>query len=187
MPGPSFQVRLVSDPVEGGKGLFRITLALASSASTPLQLSASDPAIAIAPSFSIPAGAVFQDVPFQIGAAFNPNHVFAIQAQLRTEIHVAYGTEPNPALPFGFSLYVNPPLSPTTLPAGSTPNYSLGITSIAGYAGSLSVSCQGLIAGATCQIPLTSVDLPAGGQSAQPFSVSASNSLALGSYPFNVL
>jgi hypothetical protein len=29
--------------------------------------------------------------------------------------------------------------------------------------------------------------LPAGGQSAQPFSVSASNSLALGSYPFNVV
>jgi hypothetical protein len=64
-------------------------------------LSASDSQINIAPSVTVPAGAVTQDVPFTIGAAFNPLHVFAFRAQVGTAVAVAYGTVAQPGISSG--------------------------------------------------------------------------------------
>ena len=184
--GPSFQARLVANPVIGGQGILRVTQALASTTTT-LQLSASDPAITIPSSVTIPAGQASQDVPFQIGNAFNVNNVFSIQVQSGSEIHSVYGYAGNPALPLGFALYVNLPFAPDTLPGGITPTFTLDLTSIAGYASDLLLSCQGLPAGASCNMGLTSIDLPAGGQSGQFFTVAAPTSLGVGTYPFKVV
>src|SRR6266566_1781522 len=184
--GPSFQARFVANPVTGGQGILRVTQALASTTTT-LQLSASDPAITIPSSVTIPAGQASQDVPFQIGNAFNVNNVFSIQVQSGSEIHSVYGYAGNPALPLGFALYVNLPFAPDTLPGGITPTFTLDLTSIAGYASDLLLSCQGLPAGASCNMGLTSIDLPAGGQSGQFFTVAAPTSLGVGTYPFKVV
>src|SRR5437762_3020 len=82
--GPSFQERLVANPVIGGQGILRVTQAFLSTTTT-LQLSASDPAISLPSSVTIPAGQASLDVAFQIGSAFNINHVFSIQVQSGSE------------------------------------------------------------------------------------------------------
>src|SRR6266566_5410518 len=183
VPGPLFQTRLVANPVIAGKGILRITQALTAN-STSFQLAASDPAISIPATITIHAGQASLDLPFQIASTFNINNVFSIQVQSGSEVHTAYGYEGNPALPLGFALYIALPLSPTTLPGGSTPSFQFDLTSVAGYASDVQVSCQGLPAGASCNIGVPSVDLPAGGHANQSFTVSASSSMSLGTYPF---
>jgi len=184
--GPSFQVRLVSNPVIGNKGFLRITHALAGSSGS-FQISTSDPAITVAASATVPAGQSFVDVPFKIGTSFNINHVFSLQVQSGSETHTVYGYAGNPALPLGFAIYVTPPYAAVTLPGGTTPQFIVGLTSIAGYASNIQLSCQGLPAGASCNIGVNSVDLPAGGQSGQFFTVSASSSMGIGTYPFKIV
>jgi hypothetical protein len=184
--GPSFQTRLVSDPVVGGNGILRVTLALASTAATTLQLSTSDPAITIASSVTISLGNVAQDVPFKIGAAFNVNHVFSIQAQSGSEIHAAYGTAANSSQPFGFVLSAGPPTSAVTVAGGTLAGFSLSTTSLNGYASLLTPSCVGLLAGASCQFVFSPIDLPAGGQSFDYFSITAPAAIKIGTYPFQV-
>jgi Subtilase family/FG-GAP-like repeat len=186
VPGPSFQARLVANPVVEGDGILRITQALAANA-TSVQLVASDPAITVPATVTIPAGQSSLDVPFQIAANFNINRVFSVQLQSGAEAHTVYGYAANPALPLGFTLYVSPPFAPDALPGGTTPTFIVGVTSVAGYASDLALSCQGLPAGATCNIGLTSIDLPAGGQSGQFFTVTAPSSLGVGTYPFKVV
>ncbi len=58
IPGPSFAVGLVADPVIGSNGKLRIVLANTSATETALQLRASDPNIVISTSVSVPAGAI---------------------------------------------------------------------------------------------------------------------------------
>jgi hypothetical protein len=184
--GPSFQVRLVSDPVVGGAGILRITLALAAASAKTLQLSASDAAITISPSVTIAAGNFSQDVAFQIGPGFNMNHVFAIQVQSGAEVHTAYGTMANPSLPIGFALSAGAPSSPVTVPGGTLDGFAMNVTSIAGYAAVLNPTCQGLPPGARCNFTVAPIDLSAGGHSYQYFSLTAPNSIAVGDYPFQV-
>ena len=184
--GPSFQARLVSDPLIGGGGILRLTHALTAGAAS-YQLTSSEPAINVPASVTVPAGQSSQDVQFQLARTFNLNHVFSIQVQSGSEIHTAYGYQGNPALPLGFALYVAAPFSPTALPGGVTPQFTLGLTSIAGYGAVIQVSCQGLPSDASCNLGINPVDLPAGGQSLQSFNISASSAMKPGTYPFQVV
>ena len=56
--GPSLQVSLVTTPIVGSSGNAQVSLAVASSSGTTVQLAASDPAISIPASAKIPAGSV---------------------------------------------------------------------------------------------------------------------------------
>src|SRR6267378_681696 len=110
---------------------------------TTVQLSASDPAILLPASLTIPAASISQDVPFTIGAGYNSAHVFALQATLGSDVAVAYGTQASPGQNLGFHLYINNPTE-STPQGGATQDYGLGAASINGYATTLSFSCQGL-------------------------------------------
>jgi len=68
-----------------------------------------------------------------------------------------------------------------------TPQFTLGLTSIAGYGAVIQVSCQGLPSDASCNLGINPVDLPAGGQSLQSFNISASSAMKPGTYPFQVV
>ena len=182
-PGPSMQIRLVSDPVIGTNGNIQIDLAVASSSSTTVNLSASEPAISIASSVTIPAGSVTQEVPFQIGSAFNPYRVFAIQAQLGAETETAYGTQATSPVGFRLSL-MN---SSFTVAAGQmTPDYGPRVFTIGGYSTTVQLQCTGLPAGTTCQFGSTSLQLPTNAWGHTTLTVSTPANLALGSYPFTV-
>jgi hypothetical protein len=184
-PGPAMQIHLVSNPVIGSNGKVQINLAVASSSSTIIGLAASDPAITVPASISIPAGSVTQVVPFQIGSTFNPNHVFSIQAQLGTETETAYGTQATNLVGFRVFLGNNPPLS--IVPSQTTADYLPQVYSVDGYSTTLQLQCQGLPAGATCQFGNTSLPLPAGGVAQTSLTVATTASLAPGSYAFTVV
>jgi subtilisin family serine protease len=183
--GAGIQARLVADPVIGTKGTLRVNLSLISAAPTTVQLSASDPAISIPASVTIPAGTLSQDVPFTIGAGFNPAQVFALQATLGTDVAVAYGTQARPGQRVGFRLFAGG--SQSTPPGGTTADYGVSALSINGYATSVRLSCQGLPAGASCQFGTTSLDVPPGTFTSTTLNVQVASTVPFGSYPFTVL
>jgi hypothetical protein len=184
--GSAIQAQLVSDPVLGGKGLLRINLGLVPSSATTIALSASDSNIAVASSVTIPAGSVVQEVPFTIGLAFNPLHVFALRAQLGTDTAVAYGTVGQPGHSVGFQLSL---LNTTeaTGPGNTTANYGLGILSVNGYSTSLQLQCQGLPAGSTCQFDRNPATLLPGTFATVALTISVDQGTARGFYPFTIV
>lgn len=184
--GSSLQVQLVSDPVVGGHGVLRINLGITASSATTVALSASDSQINIAPSVTVPAGAVTQDVPFTIGAAFNPLHVFALRAQVGTVVAVAYGTVAQPGISSGFQVSVGNPTQ-STGPGGTTPDYGVGLLSVNGYTTSVQLQCQGLPAGATCQFGMNPAPLLPSTFASVSLTVSVALGTPRGSYPFTIL
>jgi hypothetical protein len=182
--GPTFSVGLVSDPVISATGTLRIILANASQTVTTVQLSSSDSHIQIPGSFVIPAGAISQDVPFQITSGFNSNNVFSLTAQVGSETHVAYGTQGS-AQQVGFGAEIEN-TSNTIVVAGQSINYSILIGSVDGYSTQITISCQGLPSGASCQPGANPNPLPPGGTISVPLTVTTSSSLAPIVYPFTV-
>lgn len=185
-PGASFTVGLVSDPVIGPSGKLRIILTNVSGSSATLQLSASDPNIVIPASVSIPAGANYQDVSFQIGSGFDPNHVFALTAQLGTETHIAYGTQASPGQNTGFTATFQNTTTPVIVAGQTTSDFGLLVGSIGGYATDITFSCQGLPTGASCQIAPNPASLPPGGIIAVSVMVATQSGLPPAHYPFTV-
>jgi FG-GAP-like repeat/Cep192 domain 4 len=183
VPGPAMQIRMVSDPVIGSDGSLQINLAVASSSSTTINLSTSDPAITIPTSVTIPAGSVSQDVPFQIGSTFNGNHVFSIQAQLGTETETAYGTQATHVE--GFTMYLA--FTSYTVAGGqTTPDYLLNVGSVGGYSTTVQVQCIGLPVGASCLFGDTQLTLTGYG-AITSLMVETTSSVPAGTYPFTVM
>jgi len=182
----SFTVGLVSDPVIGTAGKLRISLTNASTSATTVQVSASDPNITIAPSATVPAGAMSGDVSFQIGSGFNPSRVFALTAQVGTESHTAYGTQAAPGQATGFTGAFQNTAVPVILPGQTTPDYGLIVQSIGGYTTEVTIACDGLPAGASCQIAPNPATLPAGGDIAASLTVASPSSIAPAQYSFQV-
>jgi FG-GAP-like repeat/Cep192 domain 4 len=184
VPGPAMQVRLVSDPVVGSNGNVQINLALASSNSTTINLSTSDPAITIPSSVTIPAGSVSLDVPFQIDSTFNPTHVFSIQAQLGTEVETAYGTQVTQAAGFALNFVNN---SFTIAGGQTTPDYGLLVLSLDGYSTTVQLQCMGLPVGATCLFGQTPLPVPSGSIAQTALMVATTSGVMAGSYTFTVM
>jgi len=184
--GPSLQVRLVSTPTVGSTGTARVTLAVASSADTAIQLAASDPAISIPASVTIPSGSVSQDVPFQIGSGFNSQHVFTINASLGTQTAMAYGWQANGSLAEGFTMWLANS-SQTAFVAQASGDYGLNIASINNYATTVQSSCTGLPAWATCQFSAPALTIPAGTSSASSLVVATTSAAQVGTYQFTVI
>ena len=74
-------------------------------------------------------GSVTVDVPFRIGSTFDTSRVFAIQAQLGSESHTAYGTKASSNQRLGFSGFFVNENNYTVLPSQTTPDYGPWILS----------------------------------------------------------
>lgn len=186
MRGGAFSAGLISNPVIGASGKLLLLLRYPSNTATTLQLSASDANISIPASVTIPAGTVTEVVPFQIGAAFDPNKVFGLTAQLGTESHTAFGTQAASGQNVGFGAILQLQVTPVVTAGQTTPDYGLLIGSIGGYSTQISTTCVGLPTGASCQIAPNSASLPSGGVIAVSLKVSTQTGIAAGQYSFTV-
>jgi len=187
-PGPSFSVALVTNPVVGSSGKLRVILANPSTTGATVQLTTSDPSITIPASVSIAAGSMSQDVPFQIGTAFNPLHVFSINAQLATESHTVFGTQALTSAGAGFAaILLNPPPTTPVIAASQAVNYGFLVGSIDGYSTQLQASCQGLPAGASCQFDSNPISLPAGQVLTENVTITTVASTPVGIYSPNLV
>jgi subtilisin family serine protease len=185
--GSQFQVAMQSYPVVGSQGAIAVNLSLVPSSATTINLSASDPSISIPSSVTIPAGSLSVVVPFQIGASFDPKHVFSIRGQLGTEIETAYGFQVGPSSGIGFALLAGNP-SEATVPGGTTADYGITLSSVAGYATTLQLSCTGLPPGFVCQFGNSPVRLIANNYEVTTLVISVPPTASPGSsYSFNVL
>lgn len=183
--GPSFAIQLVSDPIVDAEGTLRITLAFPSPSGTTVQLTASDSNISLPATASIAAGSFRVDVPFRLGSNFNANRVFQIQAQIGTETHRVYGTKASSSQTLTFAGGVMTP-SHVILASQMTPDYGLILASIGGYSTEITLSCQGLPAGASCQFGTNPIDLGPGVKLISTAMVATPAGLALGAYPFTI-
>lgn len=185
VPGSALQIQMVSDPVIGANGAVLISLATVASNSTQVSLTASDPAIAVQASVTVPAGSLSQIVPFTIGKSFDPTHVFWIQGTLGSSTSVAYGTQVMAKGQYGVALYtVNS--TESVFPGLATPDYSLGLNSLAGYSTTVTLSCNGLPEGATCQFGSNSLSVVSGGSASTSLIVNTTPNIALGTYRFTI-
>jgi hypothetical protein len=184
--GPALQVNLLTYPIFGSTGSVRVTLAVPSASDTTIQLAASDPAISLPTSISIPANSASQDVQFQMGSGFNPNHVFSIQASLGTQTATAYAWKANNSQ----GTFV---VSPTTLyswpilAGETTGEYDFTISSLFDYSTDVQFSCTGLPAWASCQFPPGPLYLPPGGSRTSGWVVTTTSAAVIGSYPFTMI
>jgi subtilisin family serine protease len=184
--GPALQVRLVSTPIIGSTGTARVTLAVASSAGTSIQLAASDPAISIPASVTIPSGSVSKDVPFQIGSGFNSQHVFTINATLGTQTATTYGWQANGSLAEGFTLWLANS-SETAFVGQASADYGLTVASINDYSATVQSSCTGLPAWATCQFSAPALTIFAGTSASSSLVVATTSAAQVGTYQFAVI
>jgi hypothetical protein len=184
-PGPTVQLRLNTDPVIGSAGGVTVTLALASSTSTTVTLAASDSAITIASSVTIPAGSVSQSVPFTIGGAFNPAHVFSISATVGGQTQAIYGTQGTTQV-LNMQIFIMNS-SMAVLPGETTQDFSVNLTSQGGYASDPTLSCINLPAGATCEFGQNPLPLDAGLMAYSSLVVQVGSTVPAGSYQFSVI
>ena len=183
--GVPLQLALVADPVIGANGAVQVSLAQISNSSTQVTLAASDPAITIPASVTIPAGSLTQNVGFTIGNAFNASHVFWIQGTLNGSTATAYGTQATSQGQYGTALsaYFT---TQTTFPGLPTLDYQLGLFSIAGYSTTVTFSCKGLPAGASCQFGTAALNVPPGGANSTSMIINTSANTPFGVYPITI-
>ena len=185
---PSFQLALLDDPIPGKTGAGIVLLDVPSANSTTISLAASDPAITVPPTITVPPGQVSQTFAVSIGLSFDTTHVFSITAQTGGTSEVAYGYAA-PTGNTGFQAEAGGPLSwpDVNLAAGQRITY-LGVEarSTNGYTTTLSFSCLGLANLAQCQFNPPSLILRSNDYSNARWTLSVNAGTALGSYPAKV-
>ena len=184
-PGPNVQLALASQPIVGPNGTLIVNLSLVPSATTTVQLSASDPNILIPSTVAISAGTLSVSVPFTIGGAFDSSKVFSISAQLSVQTATIYSYHTTQALT-GIRLVTNA-VKEATPPGGTTPDYAIGMVSIGGYSTTVQLSCQGLPSGATCIFGSNPVPISAGQSEGDSLTIQTSTSTPIGSYTIVVV
>ncbi|MGA2344841.1 MAG: FG-GAP-like repeat-containing protein, partial [Candidatus Sulfotelmatobacter sp.] len=183
--GTPLYLQLVADPVIGEQGSVQVSLAAVSTSATQVTLTASDPAITLPASVTIPAGALTQNVSFTIGSSFNSTHVFWIKGALNGSSAVAYGTQATAQGQYGVAVYTNWSTE-ATFPGLPTADYQLGVSSLAGYATTVALTCKGLPAGAACQFGTSTVTLPPGGTNGTSLIINTTSSTPAGIYPITI-
>src|SRR5208283_3472899 len=162
-----------------------VALAFPSSAATTVQLSASDPNIPLPASVTIPAGAVAQNVAFQIGGSFDPTHVFGLTGEIGSESHTAYGSQASSTSGLGFA--VAPATSSGTFATVSVvpsqpASFEFFVTSLGGYSTQLQGSCQGLPATGACEFNPAPTDLSPGSLITVTVTITTGLTAPVGSY-----
>ncbi len=74
-----------------------------------------------------------------------------------------------------------------TFPGLPTADYQLFLSSLAGYATTISLSCQGLPAGASCQFGSNTLTVESGGSASTSVIVNTTSNTATGVYPFRLV
>lgn len=108
-PAPAFQLQMDETPVAGSQDGLQITLNVPSSSATSFQITASDPAIQITGSATIPAGQTSVNVPFVILSSFNRLKVFSIAVQTGSESYTSYNYVSPSGANSALELIVEPP------------------------------------------------------------------------------
>ena len=112
---PAFQIQPLETPVFRSSDSLVIALDLPSASNTVVSLSASDPAVQIPPSATIPAGQLSVEVPFTLASGITQNRWFSITANAAGESQIAYDF-PGRAID-SFTQVIAPP-APEYCPAG---------------------------------------------------------------------
>jgi len=179
---PTLQLGLAGDPVPGPQGSGIVLLDLTSTSATTVSLSASDPAIKVPATITIPAGSASQTFNFTIGPTFNTNHVFAITAQAGPSTAIAYGTAVA-AGTAGFQVNAANGFSVNLAAGQSQENLNIQVSSVNGYASTLSIQCMGLSMKAQCTFTPPNLVLRPGDFAATRMAVSVAATTPQGSYP----
>jgi subtilisin family serine protease len=184
--GISLRMQFASLPIIGGTGAVQVSLALPATQNTTVGLTSSDPGISVAPSVTIPAGSRTLNVPVNVSPGFDTSHTFKITATSGTETVHTLGVAAVPGAAIG--IVTNTLNSSQVVLAGATTgDYGLGLGSRGGYSTTLSLTCNGLPAGASCQFGDSSVVIPPGIFAGTSLTVATSTSLPVGNYNFNVV
>jgi hypothetical protein len=174
---PAFQFALLEDPVPPTQGSGIILLDVPVSTATTVSLTASDPAIQVPSTVTVPAGSISQEFAFNIGAAFNTQHGFSITAKSGSTSATVIGTVS------GSAVFQTSGAMTVSLAAGQTDS-TLGqvITSVNGYSGTVSMQCLGLSAVGQCTFTPSSLTVHPGQTSDGALSFSALANVAQGTY-----
>ncbi|MGA7853207.1 MAG: FG-GAP-like repeat-containing protein [Candidatus Acidiferrales bacterium] len=184
---PAFQIQPLETPVFRSSDSQVIALDLPSASNTVVSLSASDPAVQIPPSATIPAGQLSVEVPFTLASGITQNRWFSITANAAGESQIAYDF-PGRAID-SFTQVIAPPPLNTVQPGGISEIWSAGVQSNGDASGTFQTSCQGLPAGMTCefQFGLDTFTLAGGGFQNLLFQIPVSSSTPGGTYTFNIV
>jgi hypothetical protein len=183
--GTSFRMALVSEPVIGSQGRLRITLNMAAASDKTIALSASDPAIQVPATATIPAGALAVDVPFQIGSAFDHRHMFEIRGTLGTEVEVVRGVKAAPNSGAGFTLFVSAETE-VLLPGETGRALDVFAISVAGYETIVDFSCDAP-AGIVCEFGQSQMVVDKRVSAVTTLTIRTAASLAAGNHPLTVV
>ncbi|HEV3307081.1 MAG TPA: FG-GAP-like repeat-containing protein [Candidatus Sulfotelmatobacter sp.] len=183
--GAPLQLQLAGDPVIGSTGLVVVSLPSIAATATQVPLAASDPAITIPASITIPAGSLTQEVQFTIGSSFNSSHVLWIQGTLNGSTAFAYGTQATALGQYGIALSLNS-ATEATFPGLPTENYQLVMSSIAGYSTEVNLTCKGLPAGSSCQFGTGGLSVLPGESNSTSLIINTTSSTPMGVYPIQI-
>jgi subtilisin family serine protease len=185
--GHPFQIGFASLPVIGPNGVIQANLSIAAAQDTVLQLSSSDPAVSVPGSITVPAGSLSTTANFTVGSAFNTSHTFSVTATdgINSSKAVASIAVPGGAVGL-LSGFGSAPFR-AFLPGQTPVSYSYGVSSRGGYQTTVSLHCENLPPGVTCQFDSTRLDVPAGGSAGTPLVLNISSPLPVGNYTFNVI
>jgi hypothetical protein len=188
---PEFQIEMAETPVITGKDAILVSMNVPLASDTTVSLSASDPAVQIPASATIPAGKFVVEVPFSLASSFGAGRWFSITAQGNGTTAVAYDF----VAPLGsgapFSLIVSGGFVPSTFssPApGQSSDWGVAVEASRDASSSgFQPSCGGLPAGASCGgFSPPNFPVPIGSVGEATFTVTTDPSIAPGSYPFTV-
>jgi FG-GAP-like repeat len=146
-PAPALQLALEQAQVSGTSGCGWVFLNLPSGSDTSVALSTSVAGVVLPASVTVPAGSLNQQFCYTLSSTYNWRQVFNIQAQLGTDIAIAYASQ---SYVVGFSETLSPSTDQVIYPTQSTTPMTVSLTSSQGYTSTVQLSCQGLPAGATC-------------------------------------
>jgi hypothetical protein len=144
---PALQLALEEAQVTGTSGCGWVFLNVPSSSDSSISLSSSNSGVVLPATVTVPAGALSQQFCYTLGSTYNWHQVFSIQAQLGTSTAIAYASQ---SYVVGFSENLSPSTDQVIYPTQSTTPITVSLTSSQGYSSTAQLSCQGLLAGATC-------------------------------------
>ena len=185
--GHPFQIRFVSLPVVANTGVIRANLSIPAAQDTVLQLSSSDPAVAVPAAVTVPAGALGANVNVTVGPAFDTSRVFSISATDGVNTSKAVASVATPGGAVGLlSGFLFPPFR-AILPGQVPGDYGYSIASRGGYQTTVALHCENLPPGVTCQFGTTILDVPAGGGNGTSLLLNIAAPLPVGTYTFDVV
>ena len=185
--GHRFQLQFVSLPVIGSHGLVRVDLPLPAAQDTTLQLASSDPAITVQSSVTVPAGSVSADVNVTVGPTFDKSQTFSITATDGVTTSKAVASVAVPGTSLGLISFFNSAPFRALLPGQVPDDFGYRIVSRGGYQTTVSLRCQNLPPGVTCQFGSTSLEIGAGGSNGTSLFLNIASPLPVGTYTFDVI